>query len=397
MVNEILNFSKTPTTVKITQKHPEISKNELELEIPDSMDNQNDSMNVSTPNENLTHELFAVRLLRSLEMQGLKFDYSRLKKEYSTDAWWIYIGEEVTGPHALDEVLLFLLKGGGSVAVVHESLSQEEFTPWRTLSYRPVWLNPLANFFWKIGFGAAVASLIFAIVAFLIPGRFVGYYNIALAPMVFLGALWQFPKCLEAILRPVRRGLLPVTKLASVRNVTAVTFLAMALLLFAGYRRLTAVPDTLNGVVPGDKSLVISQSVIPSSAPIPATEEKPVAVAPTPEPSAPLIATAEATPAPEEVVTPKPADETVDLAQLSQSPAEWPKTVVLKKAVEFPAVFNGKVLGSVKTSPGTPVRLTTIQAGKIGVEYHGGNAMVEVDDTDLIAQILAVRHRHPNT
>jgi len=37
-----------------------------------------------------------------------------------------------------------------------------------------------------------------------------------------------------------------------------------------------------------------------------------------------------------------------------------------------------------------------IRDDKIGIEYQGGSAMVEAGDTDLIEQVLAARHRHPN-
>ncbi|MGB8356412.1 MAG: hypothetical protein WCD79_21115 [Chthoniobacteraceae bacterium] len=103
-----------------------------------------------------------------------------------------------------------------------------------------------------------------------------------------------------------------------------------------------------------------------------------------PQTSAPSAAVA--------VSTPAPVSDTVDIAQLSQSRNEWPKQVVLKKEVEFPAVLDGKVVGSVKAPAGTQALLIVIQAGKAGVEYQGGGAMVDIADTNLIEQVQSNRH-----
>lgn len=88
-----------------------------------------------------------------------------------------------------------------------------------------------------------------------------------------------------------------------------------------------------------------------------------------------------------------PRSTTVDLAQLSQSKAEWPKTVVLKKETEFPAVMDGKIVGNVKVPEGTQVILVLIKDGKVGVEYNGGGAMVDAADTNLKEEVLAARNQ----
>jgi len=104
-----------------------------------------------------------------------------------------------------------------------------------------------------------------------------------------------------------------------------------------------------------------------------------------PQPSAtPVAAVPPAAPAPQSNV--------VDVAQLSQSRNEWPKTVSLKKIVVFPAVLDGKVVGSVNAPAGTQVQLVEIKGDKAGVEYQGGGALVDIADTDLIEQVQSSRH-----
>lgn len=97
-------------------------------------------------------------------------------------------------------------------------------------------------------------------------------------------------------------------------------------------------------------------------------------------------------PAPEEpprpVAPPPPptffaADGSVDLPRLAADRNAWPATVILKKAKQFPAVVNGKVVGKVEVPTGAEAKVVAIQDGKIGVEYQGGGAWLTVDETDL--------------
>lgn len=133
----------------------------------------------------------------------------------------------------------------------------------------------------------------------------------------------------------------------------------------------------------------------PSPNPSPSVAQPPVIQPPPSPPQAAQPAVAEATPEPSATssVAPTPVEATVDLAALSNTPNEWPKAVELKEAVEFPAVLNGKVVGKVKVPPGVHAHLLLVRGGKVGVEYQGGGAMVDVSETDLIEQVLAARHR----
>ena len=367
------------------------------------MNNQNDSVDETNANEDNKFKPIAVKLLRSLELMGLRVSYSSLKKAYSTDGWWILREDEVTGPHAFNEVLQLLIEGAGSLAVVHESLANEENAPWHPLSYNPKWMNPRAVFFWKIGLGALSGLLLFLLVRFLVPLQFATRFNLVLAPMVFIGILAQFPGFVQAVMCPIRGTLFQAMRLASTRNVMAVAFIAVVGLGGVGYRRVPVVRDRWHGAVLWVEAITDNWKgrLLGGTAPVAAREdarppvENQAAATPTPLPYVPIAAGEEPTPTPGPVATPPPVDEMVGLVQLSLSRSEWPKTVVLKTAVVFPAVLNGKVVGSVKTAPGTQARLIMVQPGKISVEYRGGSVMVDAKETDLIEQVQANRHGHP--
>ena len=81
------------------------------------------------------------------------------------------------------------------------------------------------------------------------------------------------------------------------------------------------------------------------------------------------------------------ADGAVDLPTLSANPADWPKVLALRKAREFPAVAGGKAVGNILVPKGTEVKLLKIEAGKLGLEYHGGGAWVGTDETDLAERL----------
>jgi hypothetical protein len=108
-----------------------------------------------------------------------------------------------------------------------------------------------------------------------------------------------------------------------------------------------------------------------------------VPVAPTPAPAPPPPARP---PAPVYLT----ADGGVDLEKLAANRADWPKAVVLRKAKGFPAVVDGKAVGSAILPKGTEVHLLKIEAGKLGLEYRGGGAWADVDETDLADRMRSV-------
>jgi hypothetical protein len=93
----------------------------------------------------------------------------------------------------------------------------------------------------------------------------------------------------------------------------------------------------------------------------------------------------DATPAP--LVAPEPdPSEVFDLKKLAANRSAWPAKVAIIKATDFPAVVDGKVVGSLTAPAGTEVGLVTISGGKLGVEYRGGGAWLFVEETDVIAR-----------
>jgi len=75
---------------------------------------------------------------------------------------------------------------------------------------------------------------------------------------------------------------------------------------------------------------------------------------------------------------------TFDLQKVAANPALWPKTITLKINAYFPAVLDGKEVGGILTAPkGSEVKVVTIRGGKVGLEYRGGGAWVDIRYTDF--------------
>ena len=106
----------------------------------------------------------------------------------------------------------------------------------------------------------------------------------------------------------------------------------------------------------------------PAAVPVPA---------PAPQPAAPDAA---------------PAPRVFDLQQVYADATLWPKSVALKKPSDFPAVRNGKVIGSLKVPVGAEVRVLKVAGGKVGLEYQGGGAWLDPKDTDFAERARAAWH-----
>ncbi len=83
----------------------------------------------------------------------------------------------------------------------------------------------------------------------------------------------------------------------------------------------------------------------------------------------------------------EPRQTPIDIGNLHQFPAAWPKTVTLKTPVDFPAVVKGKVVGSLRAPPGSEANLVEIRDGKVGLEYRGGGAWLKMEETDVIERV----------
>jgi hypothetical protein len=80
-----------------------------------------------------------------------------------------------------------------------------------------------------------------------------------------------------------------------------------------------------------------------------------------------------------------------DLQTIAADRTRWPKKVSLIKAATFPAVLNGKVVGSLVAPAGAEANLVSIKEDQVGLEFNGGGAWVPASQTDLIARIQAPR------
>ena len=86
--------------------------------------------------------------------------------------------------------------------------------------------------------------------------------------------------------------------------------------------------------------------------------------------------------------TPPPKPKVYDIQTLAADRAVWPRQVQLLKPTKFPAVVDGKAVGSLVAPPGTTVNLVSIKNGQLGLEYKGGGAWLPPGDTDLSSRVL---------
>ncbi|MEY2485351.1 MAG: pullulanase [Verrucomicrobiota bacterium] len=107
-------------------------------------------------------------------------------------------------------------------------------------------------------------------------------------------------------------------------------------------------------------------------------EEK-FAAAPSPAPSP------EETPQPTALATPRPDPVT----WLTEHKEQWPREVILREAIDFPAVSNGKTVGSLKVPARVAVKVTEITRDEVGADYMGGKRRVPITATDLPVRAAA--------
>ena len=102
-------------------------------------------------------------------------------------------------------------------------------------------------------------------------------------------------------------------------------------------------------------------------------------LAPAPSP-APVTTKPEATPAP---TRPDP------IAWLIEHQERWPKEVILREPMEFPAVSGGKAVGSLIVPAGATVEVTEITKQDIGAKFMGGGRRLPIPATDLNVRAAA--------
>jgi len=118
----------------------------------------------------------------------------------------------------------------------------------------------------------------------------------------------------------------------------------------------------------------------------PGAESVPATPVPEVAPPKPIIVLATPPPQP----TP-PRPPVADRKALALNPTQWPRQVSLTQPQTFPALLNGKVIGSITVPAGTVVKLLAVQENALIVEYQGARHTVTTPATDLIDQVLAAR------
>jgi hypothetical protein len=95
------------------------------------------------------------------------------------------------------------------------------------------------------------------------------------------------------------------------------------------------------------------------------------------------------------ITTPAPTpSDVVDMTQLANTPADWPRIIALKdSSVVFPIIINGQSAGEVQSVPGMQVSVVKITPTQITVSFQGSVETVPVSSTDLIERVKAAR-RH---
>ena len=125
----------------------------------------------------------------------------------------------------------------------------------------------------------------------------------------------------------------------------------------------TSPRETLQRIVTSAQTLVEKQPAMPT--PEPSDDEE------TPAPSAPAV------------TRPDP------MVWIAANKDHWPKEVILQQSFEFPAVSNGKAVGSLVVPAGAVVKLNDMSAQGLAVEFMGGERVVPANATDLPTRAYA--------
>ena len=107
-------------------------------------------------------------------------------------------------------------------------------------------------------------------------------------------------------------------------------------------------------------------------------------VEPKPEPPSVEFQPAPSRPTAAVAATPVPAPKPFNLATVCAEAGRWPKSVAIKKAVEIPSVIGGNVVGKLRLTAGCEVHVASVRDGKVGIEYRGGGAWLDLESTDFV-------------
>jgi 1,4-alpha-glucan branching enzyme len=107
-------------------------------------------------------------------------------------------------------------------------------------------------------------------------------------------------------------------------------------------------------------------------------QRKPVAPPPPPTP------TPEPTPTPTPTPTPEPTPSAPDpVVWLMGNPDRWPPSVILREPADFPALYEGRVVGKIKVPARSEVKLVEIEPDEVTVRYREGKVRLPLDATNL--------------
>ncbi len=81
----------------------------------------------------------------------------------------------------------------------------------------------------------------------------------------------------------------------------------------------------------------------------------------------------------------------LNLAQVEQNPALWPKEVTLLNPASFPVVFEGRAAGQTVLPAGTQLRLVRVAAAQVELDNLGAHQWVGAATTDLLARAARLR------
>ena len=81
----------------------------------------------------------------------------------------------------------------------------------------------------------------------------------------------------------------------------------------------------------------------------------------------------------------------LDLAQVAQDPACWPKAVTLLQPIPFPVVFAGRVAGQTVVPTGSQLRLIRVAGVQVEVENLGARQLIAASVTDLLTRATRIR------
>lgn len=126
----------------------------------------------SVTEEEIPKPPVALRLLRQIELTGMKIDYGRIARNRRGEEWYVGRSGVVQGPVTFREILEYLVDGGGTVNVLHESDKEAKDPQWTEFAYTPLWTQTWPARFWTLAFWGIAAIFGFCVIQAIVPHGF---------------------------------------------------------------------------------------------------------------------------------------------------------------------------------------------------------------------------------